>query len=206
MTVHRSLVLWLVLVLPGGKSLAQEASAKQRSKVEVPKIAMPALGEIPKAEGVTAPAVDKLAAEPTVPSVSATYEIAKVQHAKSFVRTRAGLLAMGGAIDTVNLAGKPPATEKFSTVIRVKSPQKLNTSIEVEILDPRGETAMSSAGQLHFPRTKSDEAEYVIDWASVPCRFSGDFQVVVRVAGQRMGTWPLRVVETRELKPVESKT
>ncbi len=206
MTVRRSCLVWLILLLPAGQSLAQEGGAKKRSKVAVPSITLPALGEIPKAEGVTRPAVDKLSTEPTVSSVSATYSIAKVQHAKSFVHSRAGLLAMGGAIDSVNLSGKPPTIEKFSTAIRVKSPQKVNTSIEVAILDPRGESAMSSAGQLRFRGAKGDEVDYVIDWDPVPCRFSGDFQVVVRVAGQPMGTWPLKVVEAKGPKVVEPKT
>ncbi len=201
----RALAVVLVFVFPDSEILAQDG-AKPRRKVDVPSITLPPLGDIPKADGVTRPAVEKLGAEPTVSTVSATYSVAKVQHAKSFFRSRAGLLAMGGAIDSINLSGKPPTTEKFTTAIRVKSPQKINAPIEVAVLDPRGEIAMSSSGEVRFRGTKGDEVDYLIDWDPVPCRFSGDFQVVVRVAGQPMGTWPLKVVEAKTLKPVEPKT
>ena len=54
---------------------------------------------------------------------------------------------------------------------------------------------MSAAGELRFRGTKGDEVDYVVDWDAVPCRWAGDFLVAVRVAGQPMGTWPLKVVE-----------
>ena len=195
----------LLFVLCGSETLAEEAT-KVSHKVDVPSISLPPLGDIPKAEGVTQPAVEKLGAEPTVSTVSATYAVAKLQHAKTFIRSRAGLLAMGGVIDSINLSGKPPSTQRFSTAIRVKSPQRMNAPIEVAVLDPRGEIAMSSRGEVRFRGIKGDEVDYVVDWDSVPCRFSGDFQVVVRVAGQPMGTWPLKVVEVTAPKAVEPKT
>lgn len=195
----------LLFILCGSEIFAED-SAKVSRKVDVPSISLPPLSDIPKADGVTRPAVEKLGAEPTVSTVSATYSVAKIQHAKTFVRSRAGLIAMGGAIDSINLSGKPPTTEKFSTVIRVKSPQRMNAPIEVAVLDPRGETALSSRGEVRFRGPKGDEVDYVIDWDPVPCRFSGDFQVVVRVGGQPMGTWPLKVVEVAGNKAAPPKT
>ena len=57
-----------------------------------------------------------------------------------------------------------------------------------------------------FRGPKGDEVDYVIEWDPVPCRFSGDFQVVVRVGGQPMGTWPLKVVEIAANKAAQPKT
>jgi hypothetical protein len=98
------------------------------------------------------------------------------------------------------LSGKPLTTEKFSTAIRVKSPQRVNARIEIAIVDFRGDMVMSSAGELRFRGAKGDEVDYTVDWDPVPWRAAGDraagdFQVVVRVAGQPMGLWPLTLVE-----------
>ena len=44
--------------------------------------------------------------------------------------------------------GNPPTTEKFSTVVRVKATQKTNASIDVVILDPRGDTLMEAGREI----------------------------------------------------------
>jgi hypothetical protein len=93
------------------------------------------------------------------------------------------------------LSGKPPTIEKFSTAIRVQSPQKVDARIEIAIVDFRGEVVMSSAGELRFRGAKGEEVDYTVDWDAVPWRSAGDFQVVVRVAEQPMGLWPLTLVE-----------
>jgi hypothetical protein len=77
----------------------------------------------------------------------------------------------------------------------VKSPQKVNATVEVLVLDPRGNVAMSASGELRFRQAKGDEVDYLIDWDAVPSRWAGDFLVAVRVAGKPIGSWPLKVIE-----------
>jgi len=186
--------LTIVALAVSAAALAESASKKPKSP-DVSSIALPPLAEIPKADGISPPAAERLAPEPTSAPSAAVYQVTKIQHAKSFLLSRLGPLPAGGAIDRVHLGGKPPSFEKFSTAVRVKSPQKVNAMIEVLVLDPRGDVAMSAAGELRFRGAKGDEVDYVVDWDATPCRWAGDFLVAVRVNGQPMGTWPLKVVE-----------
>jgi len=185
--------LTIVALVVSAAALAEGAGKKPKSP-DVSSITLPPLAEIPTADGISPPAAERLATEPSAPA-SAVYSVTKIQHAKSFLLSRLGPLPVGGAIDQVHLGGKPPSFEKFSTAVRVKSPQKVNAMIEVLVLDPRGDVAMSAAGELRFRGAKGDEVDYVVDWDAVPCRWAGDFLVAVRVGGQPMGTWPLKVVE-----------
>ncbi len=194
MTSQKTFALILATALASAAALADPGS-KRRSRPDVPSIALPALGELPKADGISPPAPEKLGPESTVVPISATYTVTRIQHAKSFVQSKLGPLPVGKAIDSVKLAGKPPSTEKFSTAVRVKSPQKVNAMVEVLVLDPRGNVAMSAAGELRFRQAKGDEVDYLIDWDAVPSRWAGDFVVAVRVAGKPLGTWPLKVIE-----------
>ena len=89
-------------------------------------------------------------------------------------------------------------TEKFSTVVRVKAPEKKNTSIEIAILDPRGDTVMDAQGQLTF---KSEEADWTVDWDPTGLRNVGDFQVLVRIGGNPLGTFPLKIEAKADAKP-----
>lgn len=187
--------LTIVALVVSAAAVAESAGKKPSSRPDVSSIALPPLAEIPTAEGISPPGPERLAPEPSSTPSSAVYVVTKIQHAKSFLQSRLGPLPMGGAIDRVRLGGKPPSTEKFSTAVRVKSPQKVNAVIEVLVLDPRGDVAMSAAGELRFRGAKGDEVDYVVEWDAVPCRWAGDFLVAVRVAGQPMGTWPLKVVE-----------
>jgi hypothetical protein len=41
---------------------------------------------------------------------------------------------------------------------------------------------------------KQDEVDYMVDWDPTPTRAGGDFKVLIRIGGQVMGTWPLKVV------------
>lgn len=195
MTGQKLSALTLFAVVVSTTALAGELGEKTKVRPQVPSIALPPLAEIPKADGLSPPAPsERLAPDHTTASPSPSYIVTKVQHAKSFLQSRAGPLPIGGAIERISLRGKPPATEKFSTAVWVKSPQKMSASIEVLVLDPRGDVAMSAAGELRFRRNR-DEADYLVEWDSVPCRWAGDFLVAVRVGGQPMGTWPLKVVE-----------
>jgi hypothetical protein len=174
----RSGALILALLLLRGEALAQ--ASRPRPAVTVPSITLPALREIPKAEGISRPPVEKVAVEPTVKSVAATYRVTRLQHARSFLQARVGPLPIGGTLTAVNLSGKPPTIEKFSTAIRVQSPQKVDARIEIAIVDFRGEVVMSSAGELRFRGAKGEEVDYTVDWDAVPWR---------------SGLWPLTLVE-----------
>ncbi len=86
-------------------------------------------------------------------------------------------------------------TERFTTAVRLKSPQRASAPIELALLDPRGDTALSASGEVSFKTVKGDEVDYLVDWDPVPLRAGGDFQLLIRIAGQPMGTWPLKIVE-----------
>ncbi len=190
-------VIFALLLADGSSSVTTDAGTPRKAgaKAKAPTITVPTFGALPKADGVTPPAAEKLGAEPTVTSIAATYAIVKVQHAKTFVRSPSGLLATGGTLEAVPLTGKPPTTEKFTTAVRVKSPQRASAPIELAILDSRGATAMSASGEVSFRTVKGDEVDYLVDWDPVPLRSGGDFQVLIRIAGQPMGAWPLKIVE-----------
>ena len=70
---------------------------------------------------------------------------------------------------------------------------RVNASIELVILDPRGDTALSGAGELVFRDGKADHVDYLLDWAPVARPSGGDYQLLIRIAGKPMGTWPLKV-------------
>jgi|GEM_PF-3449001 len=186
-------VVIVALVSFRGGALAEDS--KPRPAISVPTITLPALRDLPKAEGIKSPAVEKAATEPTISTATGTYQVVKLHHARSFLQARVGPLPIGGTLTSVKLSGNPLTIEKFSTAIRVKSPQKINARIEVAIVDFRGDTVMSSAGELRFRAARGDQVDYTVDWDPVPWRAAGDLHVVVRVAGQPMGIWPLTLVE-----------
>lgn len=177
-------------------SVAPDAGAKRKAeKPKAPTISVPSFTAIPKADGVTRPQAEKLGSQPSASSFGATYSVVKVQHAKTFIRSPAGLVASGGTLDSVPLAGKPPTTERFTTAVRLKSPQRASAPIELALLDERGDTVLSASGEVSFKTVKGDEVDYLVDWDPVPLRAGGDFQLLIRIAGQPMGTWPLKIVE-----------
>jgi len=53
---------------------------------------------------------------------------------------------------------------------------------------------MTSSGELNFRRAKGDEVEYPVEWAPTPWPKGGNFSLLIRIGGQAMGTWPLKVV------------
>ncbi|MBX7113448.1 MAG: hypothetical protein K1X64_03860 [Myxococcaceae bacterium] len=158
-------------------------------------LGLPSFGAIPKAEGLTKPKeVNPAAQGPTVTPASATYSVVKVTHGKSFTRTAAGAQP-SAPFDGVKLAGDPLVSEKFTTVVRVKCPQKVNTSIDVAILDSHGETMMEvTGGQLNFKGLKDDEVDYTVDWDPTTMSGAGEYQTLVRVGGNPMGSTPLKVI------------
>ena len=99
--------------------------------------------------------------------------------------------------DEQNGPSTPKVDEGYS-VVRVKSPGKKGSSIDVVILDQRGDTVMEASGQLRFGN--GVEAEWQVDWEPTAIRNPGDFQVLVRVGGNPMGTFPLKLA-TAETPP-----
>lgn len=192
------------LLLIGGLSLAIAAHADEKKdqpklkgsmKQQAPKIdlGLPTFNSIPTGDGMKK-VEDKPAADrPTTTPGQAPYTIVSVQHGKGFVRTPTGSKP-SAPYPAVLASGSPLMTEKFTTVVRVKAPDKKTTSIEVVVLDPRGDTVMDASGQIPF---KGDEADWTVDWDPTGIRAVGEFQVLVRLGGNPLGTFPLKV----EAKP-----
>lgn len=191
------LCLCLSAVALAADPASSSASAKKKkTDVKVPSFTLPNMGEVPKGEGLQKPKADPVTAPgpSTERPADATYKVTKVQFAKQFVHGPGGQQPVQ-PFTSVALRGSPLTTEKFSSLVKVKCPQKVNAPIELAVLDPRGDTAMSASGELVFKGATTDEVEYLVDWDPTPARAGGKFQLLVRVAGQPMGSWPLVVEE-----------
>ena len=150
---------------------------------------------IPTGEGLEKPKEKTTQAGPTTNSNDAQYVVVSVVHGKSFLRTATGAKP-SSPFEQVPTEGNPPTTEKFSTVVRVRCISKVNASIDVVILDPRSDTLMEASGQLLFRAQKDPELDWTVDWERTQLpRGTGTYQVLVRVAGQPMGTFPLKIAE-----------
>ena len=162
-----------------------------------PAITLPTFGELPRAEGLAKPKSEPLAPDPSTSPVQAQYSVVKIQNAKGFRSSSIGHTPSGQLLNAIQLDGQPLSTEPFATLVRVRSPQKVGAPIEVMILDSRGDVALSAAGDLSYRGKKVDEADYLVEWDRTPCRVGGDYQMVVRVAGRELGSWPLKFVEKK---------
>jgi|CXWL01.1.fsa_nt_gi hypothetical protein len=191
-------------VLVSSAVFAADAKPKKGQKLD---LGLPTFGAIPKGDGIAKPKEAPPALQgPSVTPASATYSIVRVLHGKSFARTAAGAQP-SSPFDGVKLAGDPPTSEKFTTIVRVKCPQKVNTSIDVAILSPRGETMMEvTGGQLNFKGLKADEVDYTVDWDPTPMPGGGEYQTLVRVGGNPMSNTSLKMIpaKTAEAKPAEA--
>jgi hypothetical protein len=200
------LLVLLALAVPGLAGAqdggTHKAKAKPSGKAPNLDLGLPTFGAIPSGTQLNKPKANDSLDTPTVTSAGAAYSVVRIQHAKAFARSPTGSVPMGGALEAIPLSGKPLSTEKFTTVVRVKSPARSSGSIELAVVDGRGDTLMSSRGELTFRGTKGDEVDYAIDWDPTPCRAGGDYQILVRVGGQSLGPFPLKLVEKGE-KPAE---
>jgi hypothetical protein len=195
--MRSSLVLLLVVVPLGAAAQDKPADTKAAPKLKgsvkqsAPKIdlGLPAFGALPKGDDLKKVEEKPAQDGPTVTSGQATYTIVSVQHGKGFIRSPTGSKP-SAPYPAVVAAGSPLMTEKFSSVVRVKAPDKKSTSIEVAVLDPRGDTVMDASGTLTF---KNDETDWTVDWEPTGIRAAGDFQVLVRIGGNPLGTFPLKV-------------
>lgn len=174
-------------------ALAEDKSPKLKGsmKATAPKIdlGLPTFGALPSSDGIKKAEDKPVADRPTTTSGQANYAVVSVQHGKAFVRMPTGSKP-SAPFTSVAATGNPLLTEKFTTVVRIKSPDKKGTSIEVMVLDPRGDTVMDATGELTF---KSDEADWTVDWDPTAVRTGGAFQVLVRIGGNPLGTFPLTI-------------
>lgn len=174
------------------KSKADGGSAKgNKLDLGLPK----SFNALPSGENMEKPKEKAAQQAPTTPSASAEYTVVRVIHGKSFLRTAEGAKA-ATPFEQVPTEGNPPTTEKFSTVIRVRCTQKTNAPIDVVILDPRNDTLMEASGEIFFRGQKEMEVDYTVDWERTQLpRGPGAYQVLVRVAGAPLGTFPLKIAD-----------
>lgn len=198
-----SLVLLTFGLVPSMTASAQEPGRlpdkKKRPPVEKKKASnipdlqlnLPAFGEIPKGESLVAPAPERDLTTPQVTSIAAEYKVLAVTHAKSFKGGIGGSKPVGAALKEIALSGNPPESERFTTVVRVHSKQRVSAPIEINIIGPRGNTFMSGRGEVSFRGIKRDEVDYTIIWDPTASADSGTYDVQVKIAGRSMGAWPL---------------
>jgi hypothetical protein len=175
---------------------AKKATGK--AKFDVPKIDLSGIGAIPKAEGIQPKRAEVSPTAPGAGDPELKFEVVTVAHARQFTRTAKGYSPVGGLLREIALEGNPPATQRFTTFVRVRATRETDAAIEIAVLDSRGDTAMSGTGHVRFKRYGARaDADWTIDWDPTPHPRGGKFQVLVRVAGRPMGTWPLEVVSEK---------
>lgn len=186
------LVLVASLVCVG---LAQAADPKLKGskKEAAPKLdlQMPDFGALPTDTKLEKAKPKQDAMQTRKSPVEEGFSVVRVVNGKSFLRGPDGAKP-SAPFPQVTLTNN--TTEKFSTVVRVKNPAKHNARIEVVVLDFRGDTVMDASGELYF-RGKEDETEWTVDWEPTGVRGPGDFQVLVRVGGNPLGTFPIKFAE-----------
>lgn len=160
-------------------------AAVRPASLQVPKLDLGhATGAVPKADNLEARKAGALAPAPSGVGAEQAPQLVRVEL----------LGAQGRPAAEASASGSPLATEPFSTRVHVRSAARQGGEIELVVLDPRGDSVMSSTGSLSFVGLKGDTAVYTVDWDPSPVRSGGDFQLLVRVAGQPLGTWPFKVV------------
>ena len=185
-----------VIFLSGSLAFAAAPKPKEGSKPAKLDLGMPkTYNSLPSGEGIEKPTEKAAQQAPTTTATSAVYTVVRVVHGKSFTRTPEGAKP-AAPFEQVPTDGNPPTTEKFSTVVRVRCTDKTNAPIDVVILDPRSDTLMQASGELFFRGQKEMEVDYTVDWdrTQLP-RGTGQYQVLVRVGGAPLGTFPLKIAD-----------
>jgi hypothetical protein len=191
-------LLGVTLALIAASAFSAEP-AKDKSKPKGQKMEKLDLGlgnftEIPKGTDLKKAEPKKEADSPTVMPSAAVYTVVKVVHGKSFTRSATGA-SPAAPFDAVPLSATM-MTDKFSSVVRVKCPQKLNAGIQVAIIDARGDSIMSADGNLAFRGTKQEEVDWTVEWEPTPVRGPGEYKFQVQVNGEILGTFPLKMAES----------
>jgi hypothetical protein len=161
---------------------AQPPPKGAKRAMALPSLGLSELQPLPSGDALRGKAA--AAGGPAVKSGAERFEVLGVEHSRGAQR----------ALSEVGVGGSPPRTEPFTTRVRVRSAARRTAPIDVVVLDARGDTVMSAAGTLSLTGLKGDVAEYTVDWDASSCRGPGAYSVLVRVAGQPLGTWPLQVV------------
>ncbi len=170
-----------------------DAGSPKRQKLDLglPK----SFNALPLGETMEKPKEKSAQQVPTTTAANAEYSVVRVAHGKSFLRTADGAKP-AAPFDQVPTEGNPLTTEAFSTVVRVRCAQKANAPIDVIILDPHNDTLMEASGEIFFRSQKEVEVDYTVDWERTRLpRGAGAYQVLIRVAGAPLGTFPLRIAD-----------
>jgi hypothetical protein len=189
-----SLALVLVSVSAFAADAAKDKGKPKGQKMEKLDLGLGNFGELPKGTDLKKAEPKKEADSPTVMPSSAQYTVVKVVHGRSFVRSATGATS-ASPFEAVPLSSTM-MTDKFSSVVRVKCPQKLNAAITVSIIDPRGDSIMSADGNLAFRGSKQDEVDWTVEWDPTPVRGPGDYKFQVQVNGEILGSFPLKMAES----------
>ena len=188
--------LLTVVLLLSSFALGEEPRKLKGSKKDTaPKVdlGLPAMGNLPTDQKLQhASGKPDQQQGPSAARADEGYSVVRVVHGKGFIKSPEGSKPSTPFPSVTATPGNPWQTEKFSSIVRVKNPAKKNTSIEIVFLDQRGDTVMDATGQLRFPST-GDEAEWQVDWEPSSIRNPGEFQVLVRVGGNPLGTFPVTV-------------
>jgi hypothetical protein len=131
-------------------------------------------------------------------TAESNYALLSVTHGKRFTKDPSGAKS-AEPFAFLKVYAPAGTCEAFSTVVRVRSKERRSGAIEVAVLDPRGETVMEAKGQIAFRNV--EEAEWQVDWDPTPMRLEGEYLVSIRVAGNPLGTAPLKVTKVAESAP-----
>jgi hypothetical protein len=191
-----TLTLCLASALALGADAKPDAGKPKSKKFDLGLGPPKTFNAIPTGDGLQKPKEKSAQSVPTTSTTEAQYTVVSVVHGKSFTRTATGARP-AKPFEQVATEGTPPMTEKFSTVVRVRCASKINASIDVVILDPRGDTLMEASGELLFTSQKDPELDWTVDWERTALlRGPGAYQVLIRVAGQPWkNTFPLKMGE-----------
>jgi hypothetical protein len=186
-----------VIILTGSLAMAAAPPPKGKAaKAAKLDLGMPKTYDaLPSGSDIEKPKEKSAQQAPTTTATNAEYTVVKVQHGKAFTRTPEGAKP-STAFDAVPTEGNPPTTDKFTTVVRVRCTQKTNAPIDVVILDPRNDTLMQASGEVFFRGQKEMEVDYTVDWERTQLpRGTGAYQVLIRIAGAPLGTFPLKIAD-----------
>lgn len=179
---------------------------KGSMKKEAPKLdlglGLPKFGDIPKGEALQKAKPQEADTATRSSPDKKDCSVVSVQHAKGFLRSPQGSKP-SAPMPTLVATGSPLRTDKFITMVRVKCEDKRTREIAVAILDPGGDTLMDASGSVGFPG--GVENDWQVDWEATSVRRPGTYQVLVRLGGEPLGTFPLQIEAKAEPEPAKTK-
>ncbi|MEN9800636.1 MAG: hypothetical protein RL653_4333 [Pseudomonadota bacterium] len=186
-SVRRTVLLLLV-----ASSQAFAADKAGPAKLSVPKLDL-GFSPLPRADGLKqAPAAVPREVRPEARPDEEGISVVSVAHGRDIARTASGAEPKQ-VLEAVLLDGRPPTTERFSTVIRVRSVPRVDLLIEVTVIDPWGKSVMWNEGTVSFRGSTRGEQDYVVDWSPTSMRAGGRYTVEVKLDRRTVGSWPLEV-------------